>query len=1032
MITPRAIRLVRVSGWRAAQRAIAALACCDGPAHARQCAVLVPSHGAAWQLRRTLELLLLVDAWHPSPRDAELLGVTAGAAGTAVALPDLVTRDEWYRLARTTSGEGPPRLEDVEREVVLRAACDDVRATGIEPPFAIRPGLVAEILAFYDALRRQQRTLDDVERLCTDRLEAGAESDRGAARMLQQTRFLVGALRGYEARTRALAAVDEHGWRARLASGQARASHPQLVLTVADQLADGSGLWPGDFDVLTRVPGLDRIDVVVTERVLATGFHERLHERLPGIEECRPHDLEMPPLPEPEAWSPEPVLSIPPREGLAQRFHFLARDREDEVADAIVRLTEEWSPGGAASTAAAAVPDGAPGDAVPALQPPVALVFERPLPYLYVARQLLDSAGLAYEAADALPLAAEPAAAALDVVVEFVTSGYARQAALALLRSPHLRHEVDGTALAPGDVPGLEAAMREADFTAGRERLEQLAMRLSARAAEAPRQAGAARAARAAVRSAEALAPLERAAPATEHLDALLAFLAAHDTPTPPDAPWAERERRARAAVRSALGVLRDAHARHGDPVMPVSDTVASIRRRIESHTFAPRTGTGGIHLVDAPSARYGRFERVHLLGLVEGEWPATTRRNIFFPAWILRDLGWPPEETRQAAARAAFHDMLRLAERETSVSSFSLEDDALVRPSVLLEDLPNAGLVVERCVPPVHERLFAHELLARGVTPSRGGGALPAASWGTLRAERPDAALPRFHGQAGATSVAAHSVTAIETYLGCPFKYFASRVLGLEDERPDEPGLDPRRRGTFEHEVFERFFREWEGGGHGAITPALVPVARARFRALVEEMVGVLADADRAVERIRLIGSPAMTGIGERVFRLEARRPVPVVARRLEVDLAGTYDLPVGDRTVAVTLRGIADRVDLLGDGTLRVVDYKSGHAPEVRRALQLPVYGFCAEQRLAGEHGRAWRLGEAAYIAFGEKRPWVPVIASPDGRDAAVADALARLAAAVAGIARGDFPPNPVPRTLCATCAFAAVCRKDYVDAG
>jgi len=158
----------------------------------------------------------------------------------------------------------------------------------------------------------------------------------------------------------------------------------------------------------------------------------------------------------------------------------------------------------------------------------------------------------------------------------------------------------------------------------------------------------------------------------------------------------------------------------------------------------------------------------------------------------------------------------------------------------------------------------------------------------------------------------------------------------------------------------------------------------------------------------------------------------VPGSVAGLEVDLAGTYDLPVGDRTVTVTLRGIADRVDLLGDGTLRVVDYKSGHAPEVRRALQLPVYGFCAERRLAGEHGRAWRLGEAAYIAFGEKRPWVTVIASPDDRDAAVADALGRLAAAVAGITRGDFPPNPVPRTLCATCAFAAVCRKDYVDAG
>ena len=42
------------------------------------------------------------------------------------------------------------------------------------------------------------------------------------------------------------------------------------------------GLWTADFDLLSRLPGLDRVDVVATEALLATGFHERLHDLLPG------------------------------------------------------------------------------------------------------------------------------------------------------------------------------------------------------------------------------------------------------------------------------------------------------------------------------------------------------------------------------------------------------------------------------------------------------------------------------------------------------------------------------------------------------------------------------------------------------------------------------------------------------------------------------------------------------------------------------------------------------------------------------
>ena len=121
-------------------------------------------------------------------------------------------------------------------------------------------------------------------------------------------------------------------------------------------------------------------------------------------------------------------------------------------------------------------------------------------------------------------------------------------------------------------------------------------------------------------------------------------------------------------------------------------------------------------------------------------------------------------------------------------------------------------------------------------------------------------------------------------------------------------------------------------------------------------------------------------------------------------------------------------DRIDLLADGTLRIVDYKLGKAPKPARVLQLPVYGVCAQQSLEGRHGRSWTLGRAGYVAFREKNAFVGL-----GTSTSLADAVAagqeRLLGALDAIERGEFPPRPDEPFLCTRCGYSSVCRKDYV---
>ena len=154
---------------------------------------------------------------------------------------------------------------------------------------------------------------------------------------------------------------------------------------------------------------------------------------------------------------------------------------------------------------------------------------------------------------------------------------------------------------------------------------------------------------------------------------------------------------RGRGAIFDALTSLRDAYTQFDALPVDFDAVAAVIRRWIEAHTFAPRTGDGGVHLVDADSARFGDFDAVQLAGLVDGEWPDTPRRNIFYPPALLRELGWPSESERLDGVRASFSDLLRLPSSRLVVSTFTLEDDAIVAASTLVDAVPTAGLPIAR-----------------------------------------------------------------------------------------------------------------------------------------------------------------------------------------------------------------------------------------------------------------------------------------------------------------------------------------------
>ncbi|HWW89125.1 MAG TPA: hypothetical protein VNZ26_36280, partial [Vicinamibacterales bacterium] len=658
MITPRRTRLVRVPDLQTFRAVIAALHTARKAETLEESPLVVtPTSSAARQL-------------HDAFPD-QYLGP--------------VTRDDLYERFHRRLTQPPRRLTRLEREVLAQAATRTARSTS-QVSFRLRPGLVSELLRFYDHLRRQSQQVSRFEELIADRLGSFDEG-QGVERLRDQTRFLADSFREYERRAEESGAVDEHMLRERLMSEAAADPIRAVIVTVGDWIADPAGLYSADFDLLARIPGLAFIDIVSTEALLRSGFHERLHDWLPGIEEVSAADIGV------AARHERPVLIVPQRLQPAltssEPLWWTFRDREEELVAVARRIIRHLDQAMTIPLSRAAV------------------VFKRPLPYLYLAAEVFKAADLHYQTSEAKPFASEPSVAAFDLILDAVSANFTRETLLALLRSPHFVFFHEGSVVTTESVRSLDRELSEARYLGDLERLEELARQWAAEGSTAIPALSACLA------LAREIEPLRSPDRASVQVARLRAFWSAHLKPLADGDPFFERETLARAALADTLDSLTSAHASYDDPSWTIEETTLAIRRWIEERTFEVDAVGSGLKLLDDQAARYTDLDDLTVVGVVDPDWPERPHREIFFAPSLLRALGWPSERDRWAAGEARFLDLLASASRRTLVSTFTLEDDALVSKSMLLDEIHRAGLQTESLIINDDKPVFLDEKLA-------------------------------------------------------------------------------------------------------------------------------------------------------------------------------------------------------------------------------------------------------------------------------------------------------------------------------
>ncbi|MDE0726782.1 MAG: double-strand break repair protein AddB, partial [Alphaproteobacteria bacterium] len=409
-------------------------------------------------------------------------------------------------------------------------------------------------------------------------------------------------------------------------------------------------------------------------------------------------------------------------------------------------------------------------------------------------------------------------------------------------------------------------------------------------------------------------------------------------------AEWLARDERGQCqlwageAGEAAMRFIADLLAAAGLPNMAGPGYPALLNSLMVGQAVRPAYGLHPrLHIWGPLEARMQSADLVLLGGLNEGTWPGQADADAWLSRPMAARLGLPSPERRIGQAA---HDFFQAAcGSEVVLTRAAKVEGAPTVPSRWLLRLEQVLLAAG-----LHLDLGrARDLRGWQGHLDDAGPPRPVAA---PECKPPVAARPRKL-----------SVTQVETWIRDPYAVYARHILKLRALDPIAADPGAADYGNAVHRALEKF-----ADAHPDDLPAdglseLLEMGRAAFGEMLDR------------PGVRAFWWPRFQRIAEWFLAQEAMRRPGI--RPLVTEAKGELKLPgpAGD----FTLTAIADRIDRLADGSLCIIDYKTGVVPnegELQRgeAPQLPLEAAIA---LAGGFAMADGLtlvpgGEAAQLSY------------------------------------------------------------------
>lgn len=366
-------------------------------------------------------------------------------------------------------------------------------------------------------------------------------------------------------------------------------------------------------------------------------------------------------------------------------------------------------------------------------------------------------------------------------------------------------------------------------------------------------------------------------------------------------------------------------------------EVYASLLRRHLQTVRIPYEGEPleGIQVMGILETRNLDFENVLVLSMNDDNFPGNRLTQASFIPYPLRAAyGLPTPEHHEGVYAYYFYRLIQRAQRVWMLYCSHADDKSTGEASRYITQLDyESGVKVRRIEVGVDANL---------------ADTLPIE---VAKDETVMTRLRRFT-QLDPTSQATLSPTAFFRYVACPLRFYFHSVARIETDEELSEEVDAPMFGTILHAAAQTLYDRVKGEAHPGAT----------LRALAQsDAVTEAVDASIRANYLRDdTATPAdYTGnlllVRDIVIRYLRRGVIPYDASHdgftvtgLEQEVSYGFDFPTAEGTVRIRFAGIADRIDRLDDGTLRVVDYKTG-APHLEFAGIESLFRGEGKQRLS-----------------------------------------------------------------------------------
>ncbi len=423
---------------------------------------------------------------------------------------------------------------------------------------------------------------------------------------------------------------------------------------------------------------------------------------------------------------------------------------------------------------------------------------------------------------------------------------------------------------------------------------------------------------------------------------------------------------------------------------MPLADFWRDVELALSLERFRlPDRRRNVVHVMDVFEARQWELPIVFVCGMMERHFPQYHRENPLFGDALRRRAGLKTSSDLQAEEKFLF-EIATTRATEATILSYARFDHSGEEhlPSFFL-----AGHGMTACERRIRPRA-SRTISKRPPAPIRSDSAL--------------SRLSEIHRRIAAT--------AIETFLQCPFQFFASRTLKL-NPRPPEPRdrLDVRLQGIILHEALAEHLRAPLLGSaildqvfldqcQNANVPMTYRTEAVRleilrnFEAFIQDRQFALGWESRAEEKFAFALTPVVSITG-RIDRLDISLRNEALVIDYKYSAAGKIRERVNDN----------DRGTLVQGGL---------YLAAAERALGFKPAGmlYCGLRKDVAWDG--WHIGIPGLERIGESR-------TPQGMRELIEAAIDTASRALDAIASGEIAARPADEKKCVWCDFRDMCR-------